>query len=121
MSWTGTMTCEVVNETGYEITNVSAAHTWNDKPSEKSVPVLGSGESFAFKFECGAEGNDYWSVSFTDNRGRDYFRDQKQCNLEQDDYQSGSPVFINLLDPEQGFSIELPYSASCLDNPYQRR
>ena len=120
MGWSGYMKCHVVNETGWPITQVYAAHTWNSITHDGNSPELMPGDSFPFDFQCGAGGNDEWSVRFIDHNGSCWHRNEKQCNVEEGDYESKDPVYINLLPSEQGFSIEMPHSSSCNDNRYDR-
>jgi hypothetical protein len=121
MSWGGTMTCSVTNQTGGTITSVSVVHLWNqyhDAPAPNPTPSLDNGDTISFQINVGSGGSDDWSVSFTDASGACWYRNGKQCNVEEEDYTSGSPVNINLLSGAQGFSIELPSSSSCTDNYY---
>jgi hypothetical protein len=120
MSWNGTMTCTVTNQTGGTITNLSVLHQWKSSinvPNPNPIPSLAKEKSVSFPINVGAGGSDEWSLSFTDAQGRSWFRNGKQCDVEEDDLQSKSPVNLNL--GSQGFSIEMPASSSCTDNLYE--
>lgn len=123
MSWSGEMTCVVTNQTGGTITNLTAAHQWdqyNDVLNPNPTPSLESGASASFLIHVGSGGSDEWSVGFTDAQGQCWYRNGKQCDVEDGDYNSGAPVNVNLLSGSQGFSIELPESSSCTDNSYSK-
>lgn len=120
MSWSGTMKCIVTNQTGGPITGLSASHEWEgvtNSPTEVP-PSLADGESISFSINVGSGGSDEWTVRFTDAQGNCWYRNGKQCDVEEDDLNSGLPVNVNLLNSSQGFSIELPSSSSCTDNSY---
>lgn len=121
MSWNGEMTCVVTNQTGGTITNVSLIHQWKsfqDTPNPNPTPSLKDNASISFTINVGSGGSDEWSVTFTDAQGACWYRNGKQCDVEENDYQSGAPVSVNLLNSAQGFSIEMPASSSCPDNFY---
>jgi hypothetical protein len=123
MSWGGTMTCTVTNQTGGTIKNLSVLHHWEqyqDVPNPNPTPSLANDESISFKINVGPGGSDEWSIAFTDAQGQCWYRNGKQCNVEESDLNSGSPVNLNLLSGSQGFSIEMPYSSSCTDNGYDK-
>lgn len=119
----GQMGCTVTNQTGGTITNVSVLHQWSsyqDSPNPNPTPSLGSNDEIQFQINVGSGGSDDWSVTFTDSSGQCWYRNGKQCDVEDSDYKSGSPVNINLLAGSQGFSIEMPSSSSCTDNSYDK-
>lgn len=120
MSWSGTMNCIITNQTGGAITGLSASHQWegNTDAATDVPPTLANGASISFSVNVGSGGSDEWSVRFTDAQGNCWYREGKQCDVEEDDLNSGLPVNINLLNSSQGFSIELPSSSSCTDNSY---
>lgn len=121
MSWSGTMTCTVTNQTGGTITGLIVHHQWeqyNDHPNPNPTPSLANDDSVSFQINVGSGGSDDWSITFTDAQGNCWYRNQKQCNVEEEDQQSGQPVAVNLLPGTQGFSIEMPVSSSCTDNGY---
>jgi hypothetical protein len=121
MAWPGTMNCVVTNQTGGTITNLSVLHQWEgymDQPTPDVTPSLAQNESVSFQVHVGPGGSDDWTLSFVDSKGKNYYRNDKQCDVEEEDVQSGNPIYINLLPPAQGFSIEMPSSSSCNDNSY---
>ncbi|HYO13846.1 MAG TPA: hypothetical protein VE685_11690 [Thermoanaerobaculia bacterium] len=121
MSWSGTMTCTVTNQTGGTITNLSILHQWEgfaDAPNPNPTASLAEGASISFTINVGSGGSDEWSLRFIDATGACWYRDQKQCDVEDEDLESGQPVLVNLLNGNQGFSIEMPESSSCTDNYY---
>lgn len=119
MSWSGTMNCAVTNQTGGTIKELTVLHQWeafSDAPNP--TPSLEDGSSISFTIHVGSGGSDEWSLRFIDEHGSCWFRNQKQCDVEEEDLQSGLGVNVNLLSSEQGFSIEMPESSSCTDNSY---
>lgn len=119
--WTGEMTCVVTNQTGGPITKATTFHGWNNGSQGPLAFSLEDGGSVSFDFKTGSGHDDYWSVSFTDAEGNVWYRDDKQCNVDESDYQSGKPVRINLLAPSTGWSVELPVSSGCPDNYYDQQ
>ena len=123
MSWSGTMTCTVTNQTGGTITNLTVAHQWEgftDSPNPNPTPSVENGASFSFTINVGSGGSDEWSLRFIDAQGNCWFRNEKQCDVEEEDFQSGAPVNLNLLSGSIGFSVEMPVSSSCTDNSYDQ-
>jgi hypothetical protein len=121
MSWSGQMTCTVTNQTGGTITSLTVHHQWNqfnDVPNPNPTLTLANDASISFTINVGSGGSDDWSITFTDAQGNCWYRNQKQCNVEEEDLQSGQAVALNLLPGSQGFSIEMPVSSSCTDNHY---
>jgi len=114
------MICTVTNQTGGTITFPSVSHLWQGVTNALThrPASLADGESVSFTINVGAGGSDEWSVRFTDAQGNCWYRDSKQCDINEDDLKSGLPVKINLLNGSQGFSIEPPVSSSCVDNSY---
>ncbi|HEV3485265.1 MAG TPA: hypothetical protein VG106_07650 [Vicinamibacterales bacterium] len=120
MSWGGQMTCNIINNTGGAITNVTFSHEWNGGAQE---PIFGTdpfpdGGTAPFTIQVGDGGSDLWSVQFTDADGNCWYRKDKQCDVSEDDFTSGNPVNAVLKAGKVGFSIELPVSTSCPDNYY---
>lgn len=114
------MTCNVTNQTGGTITNGSAYHQWQGNVNGGSFGTLENNASYSFTINVGSGGHDLWTVKFTDANGNCYYRDNKQCDVESSDLDSGGPVNVNLLSGPQGFSIEMPSSSSCNDNYYDK-
>lgn len=120
MNWSGTMTVNVTNQTNGPLHTVCAAHTWNGKTSRVGPQDLAPNASITFQVSVGGGGSDEWSIGFTDPSGNQYYRNGKQCNVEESDYKSKKPIVINLLPLGTGWSVELPESSSCTDNSYSR-
>lgn len=121
MSWSGTMNCNIINSTGGTITNVTFSHEWNDSanaPIFNPNQGFANGDSVELTINVGEGGSDLWSVQFTDASGNCWYRKGKQCDVSEDDYNSGNPVNAVLNAGTVGFSIELPVSTSCPDNYY---
>ena len=121
MSWGGTMQCIVVNQTGGPITKVTFSHEWNGSAQaplfNQSTPFE-NGASVDFPITVGEGGSDLWSVQFLDVAGNCWYRNGKQCDIEESDYDSGKPVYAMIKPGNVGFSIDLPVSTSCKDNDY---
>jgi hypothetical protein len=121
MSWSGTMTCNIINSTGGAITKVTFSHQWNDGVDE---PIFDPSQPFAdgatvpFTIHVGYGGSDLWTMQFTDAQGNCWYRKEKQCDIEQEDLDSGNPVNAVLKAGKVGFSIKPPVSEPCLDNYY---
>lgn len=119
MSWTGSITVVVNNQTGGAVSNLSVTHMW--KQSQDTLPgqpiSLANNASAQFTANTGSGGSDTWSVTFNDASGNCWYRNGKQCNIESGDIGAGQ-INFNLQPGSQGFSIELPESSSCNDNYY---
>lgn len=121
MSWAGTMICNITNSTGGSITKLTFSHQWNESVDEPIVnpnQPIADGDSFPLTIHVGEGGTDLWSVQFTDSQGNCWYRNQKQCDIEQEDFDSGNPVKALLGPGNLGFSIMMPVSSSCTDNYY---
>jgi hypothetical protein len=118
--WSGVMTCIVTNQTGGPITKATTFHSWNDGSQGPLAFSLDAGGSVSFDFKTGSGHDDYWSVSFTDAEGSVWSRDDKQCNVDESDWESGNPVQIDLGAPATGWSVVLPVSTGCPDNYYDQ-
>ena len=121
MSWGGTMTCNIVNQTGGTITKVTFSHQWNggvDEPIFNPNDPFTDGMTVPMTIHVGEGSADLWTVQFTDAEGNCWYRTEKQCDVEQEDFQSGNPVTAILKDGKTGFSIKTPVSDPCLDNYY---
>ncbi|HEX8150110.1 MAG TPA: hypothetical protein VF591_23200 [Pyrinomonadaceae bacterium] len=120
MNWYGTMKCVVTNQTGGTIFGLSASHQWKGYTdlATNVPPTMENGQSVTFIINVGSGGSDEWAVRFNDAQGNCWYRQGKQCNVEEDDLNSKAPVHLNLLSSSQGFSIELPSSSSCPHNHY---
>jgi hypothetical protein len=121
MSWSGTMWCQVHNGTGVQIDGVKVSHQWAEFTQSKDFDFIPAGHTVdAFGMNVGSGGSDFWSVRFADNNKNCYYRSNKQCNVEESDYQSRNPVVLDLGPGSQGFSVVLPTTSSCLNNSYNR-
>jgi hypothetical protein len=121
MSWGGTMKCYIVNQTGGTITKVSFAHQWNgaaQAPLFSPTDPFENGEQVELDITVGPGSADDWSVQFNDAQGKCWYRNNKQCDVSQSDFESGKPVYAILKPGNVGFSIDLPVSQSCKDNYY---
>lgn len=120
MSWSGTMTCVIINNTGGTITKITFSHEWNgiaDAPLFNDQGFA-DGDQVPFSISVGHGGADLWSVQFTDADGNCWYRRHKQCDISQEDFDSGKPVNAVLKQGKVGFSIETPVSDPCNDNYY---
>ena len=121
MSWGGNMQCIIVNQTGGAITNVVFSHEWNgaaQAPLFNQNTPFADGDSVDFQITVGDGGSDLWSVKFVDAAGKCWYRDGKQCDVSESDFDSGKPVYAMIKPGDVGFSIDLPVSDSCKDNHY---
>ena len=92
----------------------------SDMPNPRTwVHSILTTPAYAFDIDVGSGGSDLWSVRFDDGTNC-YNRSNKQCNVDESDYQSRKPVVIDLGPGGQGFSVLLPVSSSCKDNRYDR-
>jgi hypothetical protein len=116
-----TLNCVVTNQFPGNIQQVMVSHQWTEtstidgSTTTPQASVLSPGGTFSFPITVGSGGRDLWSVSFMYN-GLQYYRNNKQCDVTQSDISSEGTVYINLISPTNGFSIELPKSSSCTDN-----
>lgn len=119
MSWSGKMTCKVVNQTDGPIA-VVAQHVLGE-PYVNRLPLtkLEKDGRAEFEINVGSGANDLWSVWFIDATGTFWYRDSKRCNVEEEDYKSNSPVTLNLGTGSQGFSVVTPVSSPCNNNSYK--
>lgn len=118
-SYSGNMTVIVANQSGGTITEVSVTHVWtngNGVPDTFSKPSMGSNENDSFPIRVGSGGDDLWSVRWVDSNGQCWYRNQKQCDVYEEDLRSGNPIHVNLINGDNGFSVEMPESSSCDDN-----
>ena len=120
MSWSGTMTVNVVNQSNGPLSLVTCVHSFNSKNTVAGPQNLAPGASLTFQINVGDGGSDYWGIGFTDAAGNQYYRNGKKCDVEQSDYATHKPIHVNLLPPATGWSIELPASSSCTDNRYSQ-
>ena len=80
-------------------------------------PIVDVGEAmspFTVSFVTGsASQNDYWFVSFTDQKDQQWQSDKVLCNLEQQDVANGNSVEISLAQaPDPLFTVDPPVSPS---------
>ncbi|MFP5248136.1 MAG: hypothetical protein ACLGH0_15695 [Thermoanaerobaculia bacterium] len=119
MSWSGTMTCNLINKTGGTITDVTFTHQWNEGVDEPLLnQPIADGDVIPVPIHVGEGGTDLWSVRFTDADGNCWYWNEKQCNVEKEDFDSGKPVDVVLKPGKVGFSVETPVSEPCPDNYY---
>lgn len=112
MSWGGTMTCNIINNTGGTITNLTFQHQWDggvDQPLPNGQPIP-NGESLPLTIHVGEGSADLWTVRFTDAQGNCWFRNEEQCDVEEEDFDSGNPVNALLNAGNVGFTIKTPVS-----------
>lgn len=120
MSWNGSMTCQVTNQTTDKIFGVFVRHQWTEDNSSSVPPtnptaVLEPDGKISFTINVGSGGSDLWSLAFINTSGQCYYRENKQCNVEEEDL-GNVPVYINL--EPNNFSIVMPKSSSCNENDY---
>ncbi|MEM7035488.1 MAG: hypothetical protein AAF570_00835 [Bacteroidota bacterium] len=109
----------VTNQTGVEMNDISFHHAAGEKKTDLKVKFLEADAHFQVEIETHAEESDYWSIRFGDGVWH-WYRNKKRCSISKEDIFSHRGVHINLLPPKQGFSIEMPVSASCNDNYYDK-
>jgi len=120
-TWGGTMTANFVNSTGGTISSYSFSHSWNNGTDMPLIPAgstMADGDVLPLTIHVGEGGADTWTVKFTDANGNCWYRDGKQCDVEQEDFNSGKPVTVQLFAGSVGFSVLTPVSESCTDNYY---
>ena len=117
MGWSGTMVCDVHNRTGGTIA-VVAQHVLGNQTDRFSFSVLEDDQREPFRINVGSGSNDLWSLWFMDANGTFWYRHEKQCNVEREDYASGENVRLILW--QSSFSIAMPRSSSCNSNFYYR-
>jgi len=107
-----------VSSVGAKITNVKVTHSWTNGsgPDVFTASSIPDKENGNFEINVGSGGSDEWSVQWTDGYGQCWFRNNKQGDIFEEDFRSGKPVNVNLLNGQQGFSVEMPVSSSCTDN-----
>ena len=118
MSWGGTMTCNIVNNTGGPITNLVFQHEWNggvDMPIPGDQPVAPNAQ-IPVTIHVGDGGSDLWTVKFTDAAGNCWYYDEKQCDVKEEDFDSGKPVLFVLNPGDSGFVVQTPVSDSCTNS-----
>ncbi len=116
LEYSGNMTCIVNNQSGGPITDVSVSHQWKGITNTYGPTSLNTGANGSFEIQVGSGGSDEWSVRWTDADGQCWYRSDKQCDVYDEDLNSGKPVNVNLINGDQGFSVEMPVSSSCNDN-----
>src|SRR5262249_46947775 len=121
--WPGTMGCVVINITQQSMANVSVSHQWTDNPQQIPDALdnisLAPGESSTFTITVGPGGGDLWSVFFfLASSNQTWIRNDKQCDVRQEDSDSDIPVTVNLNFTEAvgAFDIVTPVSSPCLNN-----
>jgi hypothetical protein len=117
MSWSGPMNVNVYNRTGGTISELTASHTWKGSTTSVRPTSLPDGALTNFAIETGSGGSDEWTVTFVYG-GKRYYRDGKQCNVDEKDRTSGQSIEIKLQSPESGWTIKMPLSSSCVNIDY---
>ena len=115
--------CVIENQTGQSIKLVSVYKLFGSDPDGSFIQeFMDMNDTGVLSFTGGSGSGDYWTIQFTGVAdGVTYYRNQKRCDVEPDDIQSTTPIYLNFLAPETGFSIELPVSDSCTDNRYDTK
>lgn len=122
--FSGMMNVNVCNQSGTDI-NVQVTHQWT-KASLDPVFPANTGETLVSNNKCsagkqiqvGSGGSDQWSVVGAYVGGQIFAREGKQCNVTEGDFDSGNPIYFTIFSYNQGFSVELPESSSCLHNSF---
>lgn len=123
LAFDGQMDVTVCNSSNTGI-NVQVVHHWQS--SLDNVFPVSTGGTFVDKDQCspgkpinvGSGGTDSWGVTGAYVGGGLFSRENKQCNVEEDDLNSGTPIQFIIFSHEQGFSIKMPKSSSCLHNHF---
>jgi hypothetical protein len=119
--WAADFPVTVTNNTGSPITVQFFQHVWT-KPNvvntlNNGIPApMANNTSLPITIRSGSGGLDTWTVAFTLS-GTCYYRIKKQCSLTSSD--QGGNIAILLLAPDDGFSVVLPSSSSCIENFYR--
>lgn len=118
LQYSGQMQCVVTNQSGETIRGVRVVHTWSGTTQVFNALSMAPNESGSFSegIQVGSGGNDEWSVRWIDAQNNCWYRIGKQCDVYSEDFDSGKPVYINLINGSNGFSVEMPESSSCDDN-----
>ncbi|MEM7035489.1 MAG: hypothetical protein AAF570_00840 [Bacteroidota bacterium] len=95
-------------------------HNWKGETKTFEKRTMDKEFSLGGPTVTGSGANDYWSLSFEMPNGTKYYRRNKQCNIQSSDINSGEAIHFNLEPITKGFSIEMPVSASCNDNYYDK-
>ena len=120
------MICRLMNSMGADMANIVFEHGYsngsngvNEMPATQTLITVGGTMDFPITFTDGGDG---WGFAFLSggkwySRGYDgSWGQQKDCNITNDDYNSGKPVIINFM--PDGWSVDLPVSSNCANIPY---
>lgn len=119
-NWRGQMTCKVINLTGWQLNRILIEHylgAITDVGNNDHI-WMRDNDSFDFTINVGSGHSDYWHIEAEKSSGEVLFRDDKGCDVEYSDWDSGLPMYIIIGPRSPGFSIQLPKSSSCMGNYY---
>jgi hypothetical protein len=114
--WSGEMECVVTNESGLTVAVIVQHFLLTETPDELPLSILANGASANFTIKVGSGANDIWYLFMIMPRAEVITNTRKQCNVEQEDLDSGKPVTISL--GVTNFDILTPVSSTCLNVSY---
>lgn len=120
--WEEDKTCVVVNFSDEEL-EVEVGHLLspNGKRDKGHWSSLKPGDSVSFDITCKSLNLDYWHIWIYRQRSKDSWeRDNRVCDVDYDDVDSVAPVYVLLFKIDDGWSIQMPSSTSCLGYRYER-
>lgn len=119
--WSGQMTCMAANLTQYNFTEVLIVHASSYAPGGQDRIKHGSfntGDIFSFDINVGWQGYDHWYFYLYIDGKIVLNRENKICNVKEEDFDSGLPVFLIFYPEKDGFTVQFPASTSCILNGY---
>lgn len=90
------------------ITNFGVSHVWGDlsnSPNPNPIAALPPNGTVSMAINVGPGNNDYWSVMFTAIDC--WYRNMLQCDLSEDDCNSGEPVNGSRVEPRSAEYVPL--------------
>ncbi|GAB4192074.1 MAG: hypothetical protein OHK0022_06080 [Roseiflexaceae bacterium] len=122
-NWSGPVQCLIFNATGGPISNLQFTHSILGDSQSPPVGSMDQNGTLLYTITSAngfnsSGGPDEWSVSFVSGNVT-LQRSNKQCNIEEEDFEANSCVIAALYNQSTGFSIITPVSKPCLNNSYE--